>query len=79
MEQKTQFTEAEACRNSLLITLYGLEERIKNAKNAADYIDLIRRSGMLAEFMAQVLAKMSASGETLNPIDDKTVEWIKKM
>ena len=79
MEQKTQFTEAEACRNSLLITLYGLEERIKNAKNAADYIDLIRRSGMLAEFMAQVLAKMSASGETLNPIDDKTVDWIKKM
>lgn len=79
MEQKTPFTEAEACRNSLLITLYGLEERIKNAKTAADYIDLIRRTGMLAEFMAQVLAKMSASGETLKPIDGKTLNWIKKM
>ncbi len=79
MEKKNPYSEAEACRNTLMLECYGMEERIKNAATAADYIDLIRRTGMLAETMAKVLAKMSESGETLKPIDGKTLNWIKKM
>lgn len=79
MEKKNTYTEAEACRNTLMLEFYGMEDRIKKAATAADYIDLIRRTGMLAESMAKVLAKMSASGETLKPIDGKTMSWIKKM
>lgn len=79
MKKENMYTDAEAHRNSLLMTFYGLEERIKNAKNVADYSDLIRRTGALAENMAKVLGAMAASGETLKPVDDKTVGWIKKM
>ena len=79
MEKKNPYTEAEASRNTLMLEFYAMEDRIKKAATAADYIDLIRRTGMLAESMAKVLAKMSASGETLNPIDGKTLSWIKKM
>ncbi len=79
MKKENLYTEAEACRNTLLLEFYAMEERIKNAATADDYIDLIRRTGMLAETMAKVLAKMSASGETLKPIDGKTLNWIKKM
>ena len=79
MEKQNPYTDAEACRNTLMLEFYGMEERIKNAATAADYIDLIRRTGMLAESMAKVLAKMSESGETLKPIDGKTMNWIKKM
>lgn len=76
---KNLFTEAEAQRNTLLLTFYGLESYIKKAKNEADYIDLIRRTGMLAEAMAGVLAKMAANNETLKPLDDKNIDWIKTM
>ncbi len=79
MEKKNPYTEAEASRNTLMLEFYGMEDRIKKAATAADYIDLIRRTGMLAETMAKVLAKMSESGETLKPIDGKTLNWIKKM
>ena len=79
MEKQNPYTDAEACRNTLMLEFYGMEERIKNAATAADYIDLIRRTGMLAESMAKVIAKMAASGETLKPVDGKTMNWIKKM
>lgn len=79
MEKKNMFTDAEAARNSLMMTFYGLESYIKSAKTTADYVDLIRRTGMLTEAMAKVLAKMAESGETLNPMDGKTLDWIKKM
>ena len=58
---------------------YGLDDRIKKSKTAADYIDLIRRTGMLAEAMANVLAKLAENSETLKPIDSKTLDWIKKI
>ncbi len=73
------FTEAEAHRNTLMINFYGLESFIENAKTTDDYIDLIRRTGMLAESMANVLAKMAANNETLKPIDGKTIDWVKKI
>lgn len=79
MEKKNMYTEAEAYRNTLMLNLHGLESYIKKAKTAADYVDLIRRTGMLAESMANVLGKLAASGETLKPIDDKTLDWLKKM
>ena len=78
MEKKPMFTEAEAQRNSLMLTLFGLENRIKTAKTTADYIDLIRRTGTLAEFMARVIEKLAVSGETLKPMDEKTKQWIRK-
>lgn len=78
-ETKNLFTEAEAQRNTLLLTFYGLESQIKAAKTTADYVDLIRRTGMLAEAMANVLTKMAANNETLKPVDDKNIDWIKKM
>ncbi len=79
MEKQNPYTEAEACRNTLMLEFYAMENRIKKAATTADYIDLIRRTGMLTESMAKVLAKMSASGETLKPIDGETLNWIKKM
>jgi len=79
MKKENLYTEAEASRNTLMLEFYGMEERITKAATAADYIDLIRRTGMLAESMAKVLAKMSESGETLKPVDGKTLNWIKKM
>ena len=45
-------TDAESYRNTMMLAFYGLEDRIKKSKTAADYIDLIRRTGMLAEAMA---------------------------
>ena len=56
-----------------------MEDRIKKSKTAADYIDLIRQTGMLAEAMANVLAKLAENSETLKPIDSKTLDWIKKI
>ena len=79
MKKENMYTDAEAYRNSLLMTIYGMEERIKNAKNIADYTDLIRRTGTLAENMAKVIGAMAASGETLEPIDDKTAGWLKNI
>ena len=69
-------TDAESYRNTMMLAFYGLEDRIKKSKTAADYIDLIRRTGMLAEAMANVLAE---NNETLKPIDSKTLDWIKKI
>ena len=72
-------TDAESYRNTMMLAFYGLEDRIKKSKTAADYIDLIRRTGMLAEAMANVLAKLAENNETLKPIDSKTLDWIKKI
>ena len=72
-------TDAESCRNTMMLAFYGLEDRIKKSKTAADYIDLIRRTGMLAEAMANVLANLAENNETLKPIDSKTLDWIKKI
>ncbi len=77
-KQKSPYTDTEAARNTLMLTFYGLEGYIKKAKTTADYIDLIRRTGMLAERMGAVLAKMAESGETLKPMDANTIDWIKK-
>ena len=60
-------TDAESYRNTMMLAFYGLEDRIKKSKTAADYIDLIRRTGMLAEAMANVLAKLAENNETLKP------------
>ena len=72
-------TDAESYRNTMMLAFYGLEDRIKKSKTAADYIDLIRRTGMLAEAMANVLAKLAENNEILKPIDSKTLDWIKKI
>lgn len=79
MEKKIEITEAEARRNTLMLTFYGLESYIKNAKTPADYIDLIQRTGMLAEAMAHVLEKMVKNNETLKPLDSKMLDWLKKV
>lgn len=78
MEQKKMYTEAEACRNTLMLTFYGLESYIKKAQTTADYIDLIRRTGMLAESMAKVLEELAKSHETLTKMDAKDIMWLKK-
>ena len=76
---KNMLTDAESYRNTMMLAFYGLEDRIKKSKTAADYIDLIRRTGLLAEAMANVLAKLAENNETLKPIDSKTLDWIKKI
>lgn len=72
-------SKAAAYRNTLLMCLCGLEQGVKNAKNAEDYIALIERTGTLAECMAKVLAALIANKETLEPVDEKSVSWIKKL
>ncbi len=79
MKEKNIYTDAEAHRNTLMLEFYGLEEYIKNAKTTEDYIDLIRRASGLSETMARVLTELAKANETLKPIDNKTMSWIKKM
>ena len=71
-------TDAESYRNTMMLAFYGLEDRIKKSKTAADYIDLIRRTGMLAEAMANVLAKTGENNETLNRLTAKRSTGSKK-
>ncbi|MFI3265518.1 MAG: hypothetical protein R3Y15_00010 [Rikenellaceae bacterium] len=79
MKTQSPYTDAEAHRNTLMLELYGLEGMIKAAKTTTDYVDLIRRTGMLAETMANVLTELAKTGESLKPIDKKTADWLKKM
>ena len=67
---KNMLTDAESYRNTMMLAFYGLEDRIKKSKTAADYIE---------EAMANVLAKLAENNETLKPIDSKTLDWIKKI
>lgn len=78
MDKKNNISEAEAYRNSLLLTFYGLETFILNATTKKDYVDLIRQTGTLAKFMADVLSKIAESGKPLAPVTQKNIDWIKK-
>lgn len=70
--------KAEGYRNATLICLGGIEKCIKTAKDVDDFIDLIRRTGMLAERMACCVKALAESNEKLKPLDDDEVKWIRR-
>ena len=78
MKNEKMYTAAEAKRIELMRTFYELEHNIKRAKKAGDYRDVLQKTGFLAEALATVMCKLTESGETLNPMDEKMLEEIRE-